>query len=87
MERGGWTTNTTLQNVYQHTFSAERDAVDEKIDEYLKNCLDDTKDDMTYKKRLNIYVFNGFDSHHPLQNKTVGYPAVFTFSCVKEKYF
>lgn len=39
MERGGWTTNTTLQNVYQHTFSAERDAVDEKIDEYFEKLL------------------------------------------------
>lgn len=39
MERGGWTTNSTLQNVYQHTFSAERAVVDEKIDEYFEKLL------------------------------------------------
>lgn len=39
MERGGWTTNSTLQNVYQHTFSAERQAVDEKIDGYFEKLL------------------------------------------------
>lgn len=39
MERGGWTTNSTLQNVYQHTFSAEREAVDEKIDSYFERLL------------------------------------------------
>lgn len=39
MERGGWTTNSTLQNVYQHTFSAERAAVDEKVDAYFNQLL------------------------------------------------
>lgn len=39
MERGGWTTNSTLQNVYQHTFSSEREAVDEKIDRYFERLL------------------------------------------------
>lgn len=32
MERGGWATNATLKNVYQHTFSEERRRVDEQID-------------------------------------------------------
>lgn len=40
MERGGWTTTSTLQNVYQHTFSAERSAVDEKIDRYYESLLE-----------------------------------------------
>lgn len=39
MERGGWATNSTLKNVYQHTFSAERDQVDEKIDNYFNGIL------------------------------------------------
>ena len=34
MERGGWSTNSTLKSVYQHTFSTERQSVDEKIEEY-----------------------------------------------------
>ena len=30
MERGGWSSNGTLQNVYQHTFSEERENVDDR---------------------------------------------------------
>ena len=39
MERGGWSTNSTLRNVYQHTFSDEREAVDRKIDEYFEGII------------------------------------------------
>ena len=34
MERGGWSTDSTMKKVYQHTFSAERRHVDALIDEY-----------------------------------------------------
>ena len=34
MERGGWSTTSTLKRVYQETFSDERKAVDGKIDGY-----------------------------------------------------
>ena len=34
MERGGWSTPSTMKKVYQHTFSAERQRVDAMIDEY-----------------------------------------------------
>lgn len=34
MERGGWSTATTMKRVYQHTFSAERRKVDAAIDAY-----------------------------------------------------
>lgn len=39
MERGGWSTNSTLKAVYQHTFSAERKRVDEQIDGYFNGIL------------------------------------------------
>ncbi len=39
MERGGWKTKSTLNRVYQHTFSAERQAVDQKIDQYFESLL------------------------------------------------
>ncbi len=39
MERGGWSTNTTLKAVYQHTFSEERKQVDAKIDDYFEGIL------------------------------------------------
>ncbi len=34
MERGGWSTTSTLKRVYQETFSEERKNVDSKIDNY-----------------------------------------------------
>ena len=40
MERGGWSTTSVLKSVYQHTFSAEREAADKKIDDYFNNLLD-----------------------------------------------
>lgn len=41
MERGGWSTNSTLKSVYQHTFSEERKQVDKKIDDYFNSLLED----------------------------------------------
>lgn len=37
MERGGWSTTSTLKRVYQETFSEERKNVDAKIDGYFDN--------------------------------------------------
>jgi len=39
MERGGWSTNSTLKMVYQHTFSDERKNVDTKIDNYFNKII------------------------------------------------
>lgn len=44
MERGGWSTTSTLKSVYQETFSDERRAVDIRIDEYFKKLYDTTYD-------------------------------------------
>ena len=52
MERGGWSNTTTLRQVYQQTFTAERDKVDKQIDDYFSglyaanNCHEiDTKNE------------------------------------------
>lgn len=39
MERGGWSTSSTLKKVYQETFSDERKKVDSKVDEYFSKIL------------------------------------------------
>ena len=39
IERGGWASNDVLKSVYQHTFSAERKQVDERIDGFFNNLL------------------------------------------------
>lgn len=43
MERGGWSTSSTLQTVYQHTFADERTLVDDKIDMYFDNIIKHNK--------------------------------------------
>lgn len=45
MERGGWSTNATLQAVYQHTFADERKIVDNKIDTYFAELLDEPSEE------------------------------------------
>lgn len=39
MERGGWSTDHILKNVYQQTFSDERKRVDEVIDDYFNGII------------------------------------------------
>lgn len=41
MERGGWKTPHVMKSVYQHTFSAEREHVDDKIDKYFDEMLNE----------------------------------------------
>ena len=36
MERGGWASNNVLKSVYQHTFSDERQRIDNRIDDYFR---------------------------------------------------
>ena len=43
MERGGWSTPNTLKNVYQHTFSEERQLVDKKIDGFFNEILSNSE--------------------------------------------
>ena len=38
-ERGGWSTDSILESVYQHTFSADRAAVDTKVNSYFEELL------------------------------------------------
>ncbi len=49
MERGGWSTDKVMKTVYQHTFTAERKAVDRKVDDYFIELLD-TKTDTEKEK-------------------------------------
>ena len=40
MERGGWSSTNIMKSVYQHTFTAERQAADKKIDNYFNDVLE-----------------------------------------------
>lgn len=42
MERGGWKTTSVMKSVYQHTFSEERIAVDDKMDSYFETLKNRT---------------------------------------------
>jgi integrase len=50
MERGGWSTNSILKNVYQETFTSEKEVVNNKIDGYFEKMLDKI-DKMQHKKQ------------------------------------
>lgn len=39
MERGGWKTPSVIKNVYQHTYSNEREAVDKKINAFFQGFI------------------------------------------------
>ena len=43
MERGGWSSDHIMKSVYQHTFSAERQEADKKIDSYFSSVLESIK--------------------------------------------
>lgn len=55
MERGGWSTTSTLKQVYQETFSDERRAVDQRIDAYFGGIYA-TKYDTKNKKRRKFRI-------------------------------
>lgn len=38
-DRGGWSTTATMRNVYQHSFSADREIAERKVYEYYSNIL------------------------------------------------
>lgn len=40
MERGGWSTPHVMKQVYQHTFTSERDRVDARINDYFQSILE-----------------------------------------------
>lgn len=42
MERGGWSTDRTMKTVYQHTFSSERQRIDDLVDGYFVQKYDST---------------------------------------------
>lgn len=43
MERGGWSTDYVMKRIYQHTFSDERKAADEKINNYFNSVYEKIK--------------------------------------------
>jgi len=39
MERGGWSNNQTMKNIYQHTLSSERSKADEAVNHYFEELV------------------------------------------------
>ncbi len=52
MERGGWSSSGTLQNIYQHTFADERQNVDDRIDAFFRDL--DYGEDKECNTKCNI---------------------------------
>lgn len=51
-ERGGWSSPFTMENTYQHTFSAERIEVDNIVDDYFNGVVGGKKPKVKYKDFL-----------------------------------
>lgn len=43
MERGGWSNEKTLKQIYQHTFDSEKEAADQAVNSYFENLIDTPK--------------------------------------------
>lgn len=50
MERGGWKTDRTMKQVYQHTYSEERKKYDEMVDNYFNDIIDGLDGDIIQSK-------------------------------------
>lgn len=56
-DEGGWTTDSTMRDVYAEVFNSDRVEADKKIDEYFNDILNNKEKKMTYEqflKKLNI---------------------------------
>lgn len=46
-DRGGWSTTATMRNVYQHSFSSDRDHAEDVIQEYYSKMMEDLEEPET----------------------------------------
>ena len=61
-ERGGWSSDRVMKNVYTHTFSEEREKVDETIDNYFDSLLDGSA---SKKEKSAIEIINALREADP----------------------
>lgn len=54
MERGGWSSDKTMKNIYQHTMTAEREKVDANIDAYFNAIVNPKKRTRWRIKKTNL---------------------------------
>lgn len=50
MERGGWSTPHIMKSVYQHTFSKEREEVENKIDDYFNGIFSEISHEISHNQ-------------------------------------
>lgn len=55
-ERGGWQTDHIMKSTYMQTFSAERTAVDEKIDNYMYDVIFNNSAERIREKKYNCWL-------------------------------
>lgn len=62
-ERGGWKTDAIMKSTYMQTFSSERTAVDDKIDDYMNSIVGgDSKKERKYKCFLELFELENCQS-------------------------
>lgn len=64
---GGWKTDNVMKKVYTHTFSEEREKVDEVIDDYFEKVLGTTNENIdTQKYKAWLILFEKSDNKESL---------------------
>ena len=71
MERGGWSTDSTMKSVYMHTFTPERVAVDNKIDNYFESIIIGEKQKPTYDEFLAFMKISDTETAKSLYNQLI----------------
>lgn len=70
LERGGWATNEVMDRVYTHTFSADRVAVDDTIDNYFNHVVGiKKKEAVSYLEFLTVLDLKDNDEIKELYEK------------------
>lgn len=72
-ERGGWATDSTMKNTYQHTFSEERIIVDNKIDDYFNEIVGIKKSKVKYKDFIKFMNLNDCDQVKKIYDDLIQY--------------
>lgn len=71
MERGGWKTDAVMKNVYQHTFSEQREQVDQQIDAYFTSKMQHEMQHEKEKTLKNQGFLNGAEENRTPVRKPV----------------
>ena len=67
-ERGGWHSDAIMKNTYMQTFSSERIAIDDQIDNYMSDVIFNNSAERIKEKKYNCWL-TLFDKNDNKENE------------------